>query len=127
MSRKTPRRTRQQAAIFQTLQDAEVPLTPRQIRRRARRQVPTLSQATVYRVLKSLIEAGQVATLDLPDLPPMYERSDRRHHHFFRCRSCDRLFEVRGCAQLVDRLVPEGFVLEEHEVYLAGTCRDCRD
>ncbi|MFP4355907.1 MAG: Fur family transcriptional regulator [Phycisphaerae bacterium] len=125
MSVPPKRKTRQQAAIADVLEQAQLPLTARQILQRARKQVPSLSQATVYRVLNRLQQEDRAALLELPGQTPLYESTDRRHHHFFRCLSCGQLFEVDGCDELLRQLVPEGFQLQQHEVFLAGTCSRC--
>ena len=52
----------------------------------------------------------------------------RGHHHHFACRSCDRVFGVEGCrssAAALTRGLPEGFLLEGHDVWLHGLCAEC--
>ncbi|MCE5326554.1 MAG: transcriptional repressor [Planctomycetaceae bacterium] len=119
------RNTRQKAAVLEVLSQAAVPLAPPQLLARAQELVATIGQATVYRVLKALQEKGTICTVQLPGEPPLYELAGKRHHHFFRCRRCGFMYEVQGCAELVKRLVPRGFKLEDHEVFLFGTCTSC--
>jgi Fur family ferric uptake transcriptional regulator len=121
------RNTRQKAAVARVLDEARTPLTPRDIRSRARKIVPTISQATVYRILKSLLARNDVTTVELPGEPPLYEQTGKKHHHFFRCRRCEQMFEVDGCDSLIDHLVPQGFTLEDHDVFLFGLCAACSD
>jgi Fur family ferric uptake transcriptional regulator len=107
------------------LTEAESPLGVGQILTRGQQAVPSISQATVYRLLKQFIERGDVATVQLPGHPPLYELSGKGHHHFFRCRRCEQMYEVTGCEGLVDRLVPAGFTLEDHDLFLYGLCAEC--
>jgi Fur family ferric uptake transcriptional regulator len=119
--------TPQRAAILNVLTEAETPLGIAQILDRGRQAVPSLSQATVYRILKQLMERGDVATVQLPGQTRLYELSEKDHHCFFRCRRCEQMYEVTGCEGLVDRLVPRGFALEDHDLFLYGLCAECRD
>jgi Fur family ferric uptake transcriptional regulator len=119
------RNTRQKAAVVDVLARAATPLSARQILTRAQRSVPSIGQATVYRILKSLLDKGTVATVQLPGEVPLYERAGKSHHHFFRCRKCGFMYEVKGCAELLKGLVPRGFRLEDHELFLFGTCSSC--
>ena len=120
------RNTAQRAAILSVLTDAESPLGVKQILSRGQQAVPSLSQATVYRILKQLLKRGDVATVQLPGQTPLYEPTGKGHHHFFRCRRCRQMYEVTGCEGLVDRLVPRGFALEDHDLFLYGLCAACR-
>jgi Fur family ferric uptake transcriptional regulator len=122
----SPRNTAQRAAILDVLTNAESPLGIEQILNRGQQAVPSLSQATVYRILKQLLKRGEVATVQLPGQTPLHELSGKGHHHFFRCRRCERMYEVTGCEDLVDRLVPRGFSLEDHDLFLYGLCAECR-
>jgi Fur family ferric uptake transcriptional regulator len=122
----SPRNTAQKAAILDVLNNAKCPLGVEQILKRGQQAVPSLSQATVYRILKQLIERGELATVQLPGQTPLYELSGKGHHHFFRCRRCEQMYEVTGCDGLVDRLVPRGFALEDHDLFLYGLCAACR-
>ncbi len=120
------RNTRQKAAVRQVLQEAKTPLPPADIRSQARKIVSTISQATVYRILKGLLEKQEITAVQLPGEPPLYEQAGKTHHHFFRCRECEQMFEVEGCDGLIDQLVPDGFVLEDHDIFLFGLCQSCR-
>lgn len=121
------RNTVQKQAVLDVLSEATVPLTVGQILHRARQRVASISQATVYRIVKRLLEKQAISTVELPNAPPLYELAGKGHHHFFRCRKCRKMFEVDGCENLLGRLVPDGFRLEDHEVYLSGLCSGCSD
>ncbi len=120
------RHTRQQAAIAHVFERASEPLTPQQVLAEAQRNQPGLSQATVYRAIKRLLSDGAISPVPLPGEPPRYERMRLSHHHLFRCRQCERMYEVQGCDDLLRRLVPRGFRLEDHEVFLEGVCSSCQ-
>ena len=81
--------------------------------------------ATVYRTLKSLVEDNTVIALDVPGEAPRYELAGKGHHHHFSCRTCGKMFDFHGCPGGIQSLVPEGFELEDHEIFLYGTCAEC--
>lgn len=120
------RNTRQRAAISGVLERLARPLSPHEVLAEARKEVRGLGIATVYRALKALVDEGSVHVVELPGEPARYERAAGEHHHHFRCRRCDRVFEVAGCPKGLAAVVPKGFKLEAHDLVLYGTCRSCR-
>jgi len=119
------RRTRQRAAIRSVLEQASRPLSIGEVLELAQRAVPGLGIATVYRTVGALVEEGFLAQVEIGGEAPRYEVAGRGHHHHFRCRRCQRVFEMEGCLPDVQRLAPSGFVVEDHEILLFGLCLDC--
>lgn len=119
------RSTRQRRAIREAFLEAGRPLSPQEVLDLARRRVPSLGLATVYRNLKALLEEGFLAPVHLPGEPPRYEPAGRGHHHHFHCRVCGRVFELPGCALEAEAHLPPGFRPEGHEVTVYGRCPDC--
>lgn len=122
---KRQRITRQRRAIRRALERADRPLTPREVHRSARRVLPRLGIATVYRNLRRMVEVGQLLAVDLPATPRRYELAGKDHHHHFHCRRCDRVYEVDACPGSLRELAPAGFRPEAHEVILYGLCGAC--
>lgn len=123
MTRFMERNTTQRRAIRAALDGAGRPLSPNEALGIARKMVPGLGIATVYRNLNALVEEGSVVQVSLPDESPRYEMAGKEHHHHFRCRKCHGVFEVAGCG--VKAKVPRGFRVERHEVVLYGVCSKC--
>ena len=122
-----PRRmTRQKAAIWQVVQSSARPLGPHEILAAARRRVPGLGLATVYRCLNRLLEEGDVTPVEIPGQPRRYERAGLAHHHHFFCHRCSRVYELDGCGLRDPHPAPRGFAVESHEIILYGTCAACR-
>ena len=120
------RKTAQRRAIRRVLAEAEHPMSPLDILNAARKFVPTLGLATVYRTLKGLVSAEEICYLEMPGSGPFYEKVPETHHHHFRCRKCSRLYNVEGCPLPKKLAVPKGFKLEGHHLLLFGTCGDCK-
>jgi Fur family transcriptional regulator, ferric uptake regulator len=121
------RRTRQQEAVREALGRAGRPVSVQEVHDAASREVPTIGLSTVYRAIKRLADAGEIASVSVPGQPDRYELAEvaATHHHHFHCTGCDRVFDVRGCVGGLDRLLPSGFRLRAHELTLIGLCPAC--
>lgn len=119
------RDTVQRRAIREVFFRVERPLSPQEILEKAQREVPQLGIATVYRSLKAFTEQGWLQAVDLPGEPQRYERAGKDHHHHFSCNECGRMFEMEGCPADLQALVPPGFRMDNHEVFIYGLCADC--
>lgn len=90
----------------------------------------SIGQATVYRTLKLLCEAGIARELHFGDGIARYEPAiDDAHHDHLICTKCSKNIEV------VDELIESlqikmaqnhGFILTSHRMYLYGLCNDCQ-
>lgn len=125
LERAMKRRTTQRKAIEQIFQTEDRPLAIEEVLRYGRSLVESLNQATVYRNLKLLVASGRLHQINHPVLGTLYEQAGKEHHHHFHCYSCNRVFELPGCALNEEQAAPEGFIIEEHEIYLSGTCPNC--
>jgi Fur family ferric uptake transcriptional regulator len=119
------RKTKQHAAIERTINKAGRPLSTGEVLAVARKSVANLGIATVYRNLKLLQSEGEIIQVDLPGQPARWEKARQEHHHHFLCRGCDRLIDIQICSRDLLGLVPEGYILEDHDVLLRGLCADC--
>lgn len=90
----------------------------------------TIGQATVYRVLKLLCEAGLAREVDFSDGTMRYEHEfGHEHHDHLVCISCGKTVEVVDPAiETLQKALAEkyGFRLSNHEMYLYGTCPECQ-
>jgi Fur family ferric uptake transcriptional regulator len=120
------RSTRQRTAIRSAVDAAARPLLAQEVLELAQQEVPALGLATVYRNLKSLVEADELKVVQLPGENPRYERKGHSHHHHFQCRQCQRVFDVHACPGNLAKLAPKGFSVEDHELTLYGRCADCQ-
>lgn len=120
-----PRNTQQRAAIRQAFELADRPLSPAEALQVAQASVPGLGIATIYRNVKALVEEQWLSEVQLPGAPSRYEVAGKHHHHHFRCRICDRVFDVDACPPDLRALTPRGFRLEGHDITLFGRCAAC--
>ncbi len=87
-----------------------------------------IGQATVYRTLKLLCEAGLAKEMNFGDGSARFE-PNREHHDHLICTSCNKTIEFVD--DEIERLQIElarknGFLLTSHRMYLFGICEDCR-
>jgi Fur family ferric uptake transcriptional regulator len=122
---KETRNTRQKDAIRAAFVETGRPLSPEEALSYARRSVPEMSIATVYRNLKAMVEENWLTAVQLPGEPPRYELAGKAHHHHFRCDDCRKVYEVEGCIPQLKAKLPRGFRAMNHDVLLYGLCAAC--
>lgn len=118
------RNTRQRELLRAVFLAAGRPLSPLELVDAAQADLPTLGMATVYRALKDFVEEGWLIPVNVAG-GTRYELAKIGHHHHFHCQDCDKAYDIHGCAGDVTRLVPQGFVIANHELTISGTCSDC--
>lgn len=119
------RTTQQRTAIRAAIESAGRPLTPQETLDAASAEVPGLGIATVYRALSAGVDEGWLKAVEFATGPTRYELADLQHHHHFRCEVCDKVYDLHGCPGNLQRLLPEGFTLSDHDIVLHGTCDRC--
>ena len=119
------RSTIQRKAIENVFEQHERPLSVDEVLEYGSKLVESLNQSTVYRNLKILVDEGRLERIFHPTLGTLYERTGKEHHHHFHCRGCNRVFELPGCALKEEDAAPEGFLVEDHEIFLFGVCPSC--
>jgi len=121
-----PSKTLQGSSILRVLDTLGRPVTPQELLEEASVESPGLGLATVYRTLKRLVEADKVRKIEVAGVPPHYEVESDKHHHFFVCEDCQKMFELDGCPGGFKKLLPPGFTMNSHEVIIYGICHSCK-
>jgi Fur family ferric uptake transcriptional regulator len=84
--------------------------------------------ATVYRIMQTLVDSGEVDLLRGDDGEVVYRRCSTDHHHHLVCRRCGRTVEVAAppVERWAARVAAEhGFVEVEHQIEVFGVCAAC--
>jgi Fur family transcriptional regulator, stress-responsive regulator len=118
--------TPQRRAVWGVFEDGEDGhLAADEVFARARRGLPELSRATVYNTLAAFVEAGMLQAVESRGAVLYDPNPDPTHQHF-RCRNCDRLYDVRvEGVEALHIAGEEAFVVEGKTVLLRGLCPAC--
>jgi Fur family transcriptional regulator, ferric uptake regulator len=119
------RDTRQRRAIREVFEQASRPLSTDEVLESAQEAIAGLGIATVYRSIRSLVDDGFLAVVDVPGRVPLYELAGKAHHHHFACTACERVYELDGCTTEVKGSLPRGFRATGHDVTIYGICQAC--
>ena len=122
------RYTEQRAAVYGFLVSTDTHPTADEVFLAVRRDLPTISLATVYKSLETLVGCGLAVKLTYGDHSARYDgRTD--HHHHARCLGCDRVMDLSGDVSRheIDALSgPSGsFTVTGYRLELSGYCADC--
>lgn len=97
---------------------------------RVRRRYPGIGEATVYRTMRLLVEAGLVVPREFGDGFTRYEAvAEAGHHNHLVCTACGQIIEFTDPAvDAIHRTVTErhGFLARDHRLEIYGLCSDCR-
>ena len=119
--------TAQRMAVYQALVADTSHPTADTVHARLRRDMSSLSHATVYRILEFLENEGLVRRVSTTDGVGRFDANLSRHQHLV-CRVCGRLRDCdeknRSLSSLPRRPIA-GFVAEELDIRIVGTCEEC--
>lgn len=124
------RSTRQRDLILDIFLSTHEHLTVEELYLKVRQSDPGIGQATVYRTMKLLTEAGLAREMILPDGQVRYEHQlEGEHHDHLICTGCRTIIEFED--ETIERLQQEiaqryGFVLTGHKLQLCGLCPACQ-
>ena len=121
-----PHKTQQRSSILAALDEIGRPVTPPELLDYSSVKSPGLGLATVYRVLKKLVETGKARKIEISGVPPHYEvLREKHHHHFFVCEECRSMSVLTGCSGGFKKILPAGYKMTSHEVVIYGECQKC--
>jgi Fe2+ or Zn2+ uptake regulation protein len=119
--------TSQRLAILHAIRHAGTHLSPREVYRLAKQELPGLTEPTVYRTLEFLAEIGLVRPAHAGNGHMRYEIAGDDHHHVV-CRICGGEVEVEHA--LLETLYRElesttGYLRIAGHVTFLGVCPRC--
>jgi Fur family transcriptional regulator, peroxide stress response regulator len=119
--------THQRAVIFQALASLPGHPNPEEVYEKVRRQVPSMSLATVYKTFHAFLEAGIVHEINLHRGALRVDPNPEPHHHLIctACRAVEDLEESAVAPVKLKGSLPEGFVVERFALEVHGLCRRC--
>ena len=119
--------THQRAVIYESLMMPPGHPSPEEVYAVVRKQIPSISLATVYKTLHTFVESGVLRELSLHHGSLRVDLVTEPHHHLV-CTKCKAVFDLDEAALEAPRVVgkiPKGFQVQGISVELHGLCEKC--
>jgi Fur family peroxide stress response transcriptional regulator len=119
--------THQRLVIYQELMRMGDHPAPEEVFERVRKQIPSLSLATVYNNIKTFVEHGLLQELSVHHGSLRLENNLMPHHHLVctRCKAIEDLDEADFEPIRLRKTLPKGFALQRFSVEALGLCKRC--
>lgn len=118
--------THQRRIIFHAVTVAPGHYSPEQIYDAVLEEIPSISLATIYKNLKTFVEAGILREVS-PHHGTLRVDPNLEPHHHLVCRKCKSITDID--AKFLDpvriRRAPSGFNIEQFSVDILGVCSNC--
>lgn len=89
-------------------------------------KIPTLSKTTVYNTLKLLVGHNAAHMLTIDERNTCFDGVMEPHAHCF-CTRCGKILDVKPYSvDAPSQKLPDGFEVENVELYYRGVCAECR-
>jgi Fur family transcriptional regulator, peroxide stress response regulator len=117
--------TPQRLAVYRALAEDLSHPTAESVYKRLSKQLPGLSQATIYRALQFFESENLIRRVSSPGAIGRFDANVGPHQHLL-CRACGRLEDI-SVPELHKAKVPgvAGFTVEELDIRLVGLCGSC--
>ena len=122
------RLTPQRREVYNVLLEDRNHPTATEVFLRAKKRVPSISLATVYNCLETLVECGLAKQVNVEREATRYCPNLSEHGHFV-CDSCGIVSDIpvaKGGSLTQFLKVPSGFIINHSEITLRGTCPACK-
>ena len=119
------RLTPQRRQVYEVLMDKRDHPTATEVFIRAQKQMPSISLATVYNCLETMVGSGLVKAVHVDREPTRFCANLQEHGHFH-CTECGHVSDIEF-SQTREKgwKLPSGFLVTQHDVTLRGLCADC--
>ena len=126
LKRKGLRPTKQRTSVYEVILAKKDHPTADEILLRVRRLLPTISLATVYNCLETLVDCNLVRQVNLDRAPTRFCPNLTPHAHF-KCNRTGEIFDLAMDAKTVANLkaiLPEGFLAENFDLSFVGSTNE---
>ena len=116
------RYSKQREVVYNVLCDTKTHPTVDWVHEEAKKVLPEIGIATVYRNLRELVKHGMAKVVLTLDNKEHFDADMTQHPHFI-CKSCGCVLDVatKGCTDIAQ----EGFVVDSCDTTFFGTCPAC--
>ena len=116
------RATKQREQVFTVLLNKRDHPTAEEIYARARREMPSISLATVYNCLETLTESGLIRAVNFEREPTRYCPNLTQHAHFY-CKATGEVIDIELNENILSELkaaLPQGYRAEHIDIAFNG-------
>ena len=116
------RATKQREQVFSVLLNKRDHPTAEEIYARARREMPSISLATVYNCLETLTESGLIRAVNFEREPTRYCPNLTQHAHFY-CKATGEVIDIELNENILSELkaaLPQGYRAEQIDIAFNG-------
>ena len=102
--------------------------SPEEVYARAKKKVPAISLATVYKNIHLFVESGVFREVSLHHGSVRVEMNREPHHHMvcLKCKGITDIGEKKLGLVLTKSRLPTGFLVERYAVDAIGVCANCQ-
>ncbi|MCI2147534.1 MAG: transcriptional repressor [Clostridiales bacterium] len=126
------RYSKQRSLIMDVLKSTHTHPTAQWVYEQAKREMPSIGIATVYRNLNALVQNGDVQKIIAPGNIEHYDADTSDHWHM-ECMQCGRIVDLKASSEqlaALHRMIVETFDIRDENVrigktLLQGVCNDC--
>jgi len=126
---KKQRITKQRKVILNELREVCIHPTAKQIYKLAKKQLPNISLATIYRNLEYLEENNLIIKIKSKRDEYRYDGNISDHCHLI-CSKCGKIIDIFDLKELSfcsKKIKESGFIINSEFVELHGTCKKCQE
>ncbi len=131
------RLTPQRRHVHDVLMEKRDHPTATEVFLRVQKRMPSISLATVYNCLETMVGNGLVKAVHVDREPTRYCANLREHGHFH-CTACGLISDVEFAALPVSTeiqtvpssggwMLPPGFIVTQKDISLRGLCAECSE
>jgi Fe2+ or Zn2+ uptake regulation protein len=121
------RMTVQKSFIFDYLKSVKTHPSAEVVYKEVKKKLPNISQGTVYRVLNSFKDKGEILAIDTKDT--VHFDADISDHAHFICEECGNVFDVidecSECGVLKNKKTKVGEI-SHYRINFYGICKNCK-
>ncbi len=122
------KRTKTRELVYKELKKSQLPLSAAQLFSNLENASLTLS--SIYRTLNAYLKNNIILKQTDSNGVSLYSLNKEEHKHFLICKTCESKITLDYCPyHLINEELKtkHGFEIDEHNVVLYGTCKNCTD